>query len=93
MKLLSPFTKSLLSAAILLAPAAANACTACMGDPNTNIAKGANAAIFLMLGLLGGMFALLAAFGVCLYRRAKAPTPPHAELGAGIDPQAEGSLG
>jgi len=83
----------LLSVAVFSAPQMANACTACMGDPNSNIAKGTNAAIFLMLGVLGGMFSLLTAFGICLYRRSKAPTPPHVELGDGIDPQAEGSLG
>ena len=86
-------SNGLLIAAILLAPEMANACTACMGDPNTNIAKGANAAIFLMLGILGGMFTLFAAFGICLYRRAKAPAPPHAELADGLDPQTEGGLG
>ena len=73
-------------------PSASQACSACMGDPNTNIAKGANAAIFLMLGLLAGMFALLIAFGICLYRRAQAPTPPHAELGDGLESQAEGTF-
>jgi hypothetical protein len=85
------FTTLLTGCAVLIVPQVANACSACMGDPNTNIAKGANAAIFLMLGLLGGMFALFAAFAICLYRRAKAPMPPHAELGDGLEPQAEGT--
>jgi hypothetical protein len=93
MNFLCRSSSRVLIAAVLLAPQMANACTACLGDPNTNIAKGANAAIFLMLGLLGGMFALLGAFAYALYRRAKAPMPPHAEIGDGIDPQAEGSLG
>jgi hypothetical protein len=93
MSLLCRSFASLLVAAVLLVPQMANACSACLGDPNTNIAKGANAAIFLMLGLLGGMFALFGAFAFALYRRAKAPAPPHAEIGDGIDPQAEGSLG
>ena len=93
MNLLRRSSTSLLVITVLLAPHLANACTACMGDPNTNIAKGANAAIFLMLGLLGGMFALLGAFAFALYRRSRAPVPPHAEIGDGIDPQAEVSLG
>ena len=67
------------------APTAAQACTVCMGDPNSNIARGANAAIFLMLGVLAGMFSLFGAFGFYLYRRGKAPIPPHAELGEAID--------
>jgi hypothetical protein len=90
MKQLRRFTSTLLLALVFAAPQAAQACTACMGDPNTNIAKGANAAIFLMLGVLAGMFGLLIAFGVYLYRRSLAPAPPHAELGNGLEPQIEG---
>jgi len=93
MKQLRGSSSILMIAAVLLAPQMANACTACMGDPNSNVAKGANAAIFLMLGVLGGMFSLLVAFGICLYRRANAPVPPHAEISDGIDAQPEGSLG
>jgi hypothetical protein len=77
--------KSLLRILIVTAlsalPQAALACSVCMGDPNSNTAKAANAAIFLMLGVLGGMFALLGAFAFSLYRRAQSPTPPHAEFG------------
>ena len=46
-----------LLAAFAFAPHIASACSVCMGDPNSNIAKGANAAIFLMLGILAGVFA------------------------------------
>jgi len=63
------------------APQFAEACSACMGDPNSNIAKGANGAIFLMLGVLGSMFLLLGAFAYQLYRHSKRPLPPHVELG------------
>jgi hypothetical protein len=78
-------TLSILSAlALINGPTAVQACTVCMGDPNSNLARGANAAIFLMLGVLAGIFSLLGAFGVYLYRKAKAPTPPHAELGEAI---------
>ena len=65
---------------VLLAPAAANACTVCMGDSNSNIAGAANGAIFLMLGAIGSMLAGLAAFGFYLYKRANAPIPPHLAL-------------
>ena len=64
-----------------MAPQFAGACSVCMGDPNSNIAKGANGAIFLMLGLLACVFTLLGAFAFQLYRFSKRPTPPHAELG------------
>jgi hypothetical protein len=68
--------------AFTLLPQEALACSACMGDPNSNIAKGANAAIFLMLGLLLIVFGLLGAFALYLYKRSSAPLPPHAELEA-----------
>jgi hypothetical protein len=92
MKQVRRFSSALLIAFVLAAPGAAQACTACMGDPNTNIAKGANAAIFLMLGVLAGVFGLLIAFGIYLYRRSLAPTPPHAELGDSLEPQAHGGI-
>jgi hypothetical protein len=62
------------------APQFANACSVCMGDPGSNVAKGANGAIFLMLGLLASVFLLLGAFAYQLYRHSKRPVPPHAEL-------------
>ena len=67
----------------------AEACTACMGDANSNFGEAANGAIFLMLGLLAVVFSLLGAFGFYLYRRALAPLPPHVEFTDGLDPQAE----
>jgi hypothetical protein len=74
----------------LAAPQVASACTACMGDPNSNLAKGANAAIFLMLGVLAMMFLLLGTFAYQLYRHSKRPLPPHVELG---DADAQPSTG
>jgi hypothetical protein len=73
-----------------MAPQFANACSACMGDPNSNVAKGANGAIFLMLGLLACVFLLLGAFAFQLYRCSRRPIPPHAELG---DADAQPSTG
>ena len=67
-------------------PQVATACSACMGDPNSNIAKGANGAIFLLLGLLVCIFGMLGAFAFHLYRHSRLPTPPHAEL-SGVDAQ------
>lgn len=64
-----------------MAPQFANACAACMGDPNSNVAKGANGAIFLMLGVLASMFLLLGTFAYQLYRQSRRPLPPHVELG------------
>ena len=58
-----------------------------MGDPNSNIARGANAAIYMMLGLLAGVFSLIGAFIFNLYRRSKMPMPPHVELGATLNAQ------
>lgn len=67
----------------------ADACTACMGDSNSNLADAANGAIFLMLGVLAAVFGLLGAFGFYLYRRGLAPLPPHVEFSDGLNPQGE----
>lgn len=85
--------KTALRSLILLAvtaPQFANACSVCMGDPNSNIAKGANGAIFLMLGVLAMVFLLLGSFAYQLYRTSKRPLPPHVELG---DADAQPSTG
>jgi hypothetical protein len=81
------------AALALLTPAAAStadACTVCMGDPAAPMAEAANAAIFLMLGCIGGVLALLAAFGIYLYRRSLNPQPPHAQLAEDLDFGTEG---
>lgn len=63
-------------------PATAAACTTCMGDTNSKSAGAMNAAIFLMLGCIGGVLGLLTAFGITLMRRASAPLPAHSEFSA-----------
>jgi hypothetical protein len=70
-------------------PSAAQACSACMGDPNSNEASAINAAIFLMLGCIGGVLGLFIAFGIYLYRRAQLPIPPHVELAEMIGTQSK----
>lgn len=71
-----------LAAALALAqlPSTAAACSVCMGDPNSKFAGATNAAIFLLLGFIGTVLALLVAFGLTLMKRASAPLPPHAEF-------------
>ena len=65
---------------LVLAPAAADACTVCMGDSNSNFASAANGAIFLMFGAIGSMLAALSGFGFYLFKRANLPIPPHIQL-------------
>lgn len=71
-----------LLAALALAqlPSTAAACAACMGDPNSKSAGASNAAVFLLLGFIGSVLALLVAFGLTLIKRANAPLPPYAEF-------------
>ncbi len=64
----------------LLCPRVVSACSVCMGDPNTREAGAMNAAIFLMLGFIFSVLALLVAFGIYLYRRSLAPVPPHIQI-------------
>ena len=70
-------------------PTAAHACSACMGDPDSTHAAALNAAIFLMLGCIGGVLGLLTAFGIYLYRRARTPIPPHVQLAEMIGAQSK----
>ena len=70
----------LILALFLVFSSNASACSACMGDPNSNIGSAVNGAIFLMLGFIGGMLALLGAFAFYLMKRASSPLPPHAEF-------------
>ncbi len=58
----------------------AGACAVCNGDPNSNIAGAANAAIFVMLGAIGSMLAATVAVAFYIYRHAQAPIPPHIQL-------------
>ena len=64
----------------VLMAAPVSACTVCMGDPASNVAGAVNGAIFLMLGFIGGVLALLGAFAFYLAKRANSPLPPHAEF-------------
>lgn len=61
-------------------PAAANACSVCMGADDSKVGGAINAAIFLLLGCIGGVLALLVTFGIYLMKRANAPLPPEADL-------------
>lgn len=80
LRVLSRFFVLSIATGLACMPAAALACTACMGDANTKTAGAMNAAIFLLLGFIGGVLGLLAAFGISLMRRAASPLPPHAEF-------------
>ncbi len=71
----------------LLQTPSAQACSVCMGDPAAPTAEATNAAIFLMLGCIGGVLGLLSAFGIYLYRRSLSPMPPHAEFNDDFQPQ------
>ncbi len=71
-------------AAIALAPQSLFACTVCMGASDSPTAPAMNAAIFMMLGLIGSVLAGVGGFAFYLNRKSKAPMPPHEELARGI---------
>lgn len=85
-RILSPALGSL--AVLALWPAAASACSVCMGaSPKTG--EAINNAIFLMLGFI---FAILGGIGAFIYnlaKRARSPLPPHAELSQVMTAQEE----
>jgi hypothetical protein len=70
----------LAAAAVAFLPAKVSACAACMGDVNSKFAPATNDAIFLMLGVIGFMMATILGCGFYLFKRSKAPLPPHAEV-------------
>jgi len=73
-------TPILWSGALLaLLPAAASACSVCMGA-TSRTGPAINGAIFLMLGFVGAILTGLGAFAYNLAKRARSPLPPHAEL-------------
>jgi hypothetical protein len=62
------------SAAVLTQfPVTASACAACMGNPNSKTAGAINDAIFILLGCIGLVLGLLAAFAIYLMKRSQAP--------------------
>lgn len=89
----------ILAAMTLYIPRTGQACAACFGSgDSTGVAGGGgpggpggpmNAAIFLMLGCIGGVLSLLCAFAIYLYRRSQAPIPPHVQLAELIGAQSK----
>ncbi|MDR3406662.1 MAG: hypothetical protein P4L99_29525 [Chthoniobacter sp.] len=72
-------TPLLWSALLALLPAAASACSVCMGA-NSKTGPAINGAIFLMLGFVASILTVVGAFAYNLAKRARSPLPPHAEL-------------
>jgi hypothetical protein len=88
----------ILAAMTLYIPRTAEACAACFGSgDSTGVGGGGpggpggpmNAAIFLMLGCIGGVLSLLCAFAIYLYKRSQAPIPPHVQLAELIGSQSK----
>lgn len=61
-------------------PVTANACTVCMGGDDSKVGGAINAAIFLLLGCIGGVLGLLVAFAISLMRRSNASLPPEVDF-------------
>ena len=61
-------------------PVEAQACAACMGDPNSRFADATSNLVFIMLGLVGMVMAGTGAVAWSFYRRALSPLPPHIQL-------------
>ena len=73
--------KPILGSFALLAlwPAAASACSVCMGA-TSKTGPAINGAIFLMLGFIGLVLGAVGAFAYNLAKRARSPLPPHADI-------------
>lgn len=64
------FTLAVLSMA-LWSPAESLACSACFGDPNSSMAKGAVAGVLVMVGVVGFVLAGVAGTGLYWVHRSR----------------------
>ena len=74
--------KRLLTLLVLVAalPSSASACAVCMGDPNSYIADATISVLWMLLALVGFIFISTGLTALYLWRRSKAPIPPHVQL-------------
>lgn len=64
--------KKLLAFLMFIAPAIANACPVCFGDPNSPMVKGTSNGILFLLGIVGFVQLGFVALFVTFWRRARA---------------------
>jgi hypothetical protein len=62
---------------LMMAGRAALACAACTGQSDSDMAKGMNAGIFVMLGFIGFMWCVATTFFVVLARKSAAVAKAH----------------
>ena len=65
------FVKLTVGFALLIIPDLARACATCYGAPDDPMTAGMNMAIFLMLGVTGGVLGSIVTFMIYLRNRAK----------------------
>ena len=74
---------ALVAAIVAFAPRAAFACPVCFGENDSPLALGINYGIFVMLGLIGGLWIAFGSFFIYLRRRARiadaAEAAPHGQ--------------
>lgn len=68
-------TRLIAALALLAAPVSARACSVCMGA-NETVGEAMNAAIFVMLGCIFSMLALISAVAFHFWRRQQHPPEP-----------------
>jgi hypothetical protein len=76
MKNYSKFALALSALAVLASSPSAHACAACFGRSDSPMAKGMNAGIFVLMGVIGMVLAGVASFFVFLSRRAATSSTP-----------------
>jgi hypothetical protein len=64
---------ALVAALAVCASDVSRACAVCMGAPDSKVAPAMNAAIFLMLGVIGTVLGSVGGFVLYLRKRAKSP--------------------
>jgi hypothetical protein len=66
--------------ALAAVPSCASACAVCGGDPNSYLADATNSVLWMLLALVGFIFLSTGLTALYLWRRSKAPIPPHIQL-------------
>jgi hypothetical protein len=69
-----------LPALVAFLPSSASACAVCGGDPNSYLADATNSVLWMLLGLVGFIFISTGLTALYLWRRSRAPIPPHIQL-------------
>lgn len=75
----SPFRIALFSVALLVPVASVRACAVCFGDPDSDMAKGALAGVWVLVSIIGAVLLSIAGMGLFWIQRSRSLTRSDAD--------------